>query len=120
MAHASYNHNQLLTLARKAEAAATDGDPERLESAALTMLEALIAHVDLERSELARLAPAQRRLLIRGQQRVVDLLVDLAIEAQEPGPCQCNQLTRELSARLSLQAEDERRAGIASSGPAGR
>ena len=116
----SYDHNQLLTLARKAEAAATDGDPERLENAALTLFEALINHVDLERSDLAQLAPAQRRLLVRGQQRMVDLLVDLAVEAQVPGPCRCHQLTRELSARLSLQAEDERRAGIASSGSIGR
>lgn len=113
MAPASYDHNQLLTLARKAEAAATDGDPVRLENAALTLFEALIVHVDLERSELAQLAPAQRRLLVRGQQRVVDLLVDLAIEAQAPGPCRCHDLTRELSARISIQADDERRAGIA-------
>ncbi|MEO6987338.1 MAG: hypothetical protein ABI239_01675 [Aquihabitans sp.] len=113
MTPASHGHSQLLTLARKAEAAASDGDPERLENTALTLFEALIAHVDQERSDLAQLAPAQRRLLVRGQQRVVDLLVELAIEAQAPGPCQCTRLSRELSARLSLQADDERRAGIA-------
>lgn len=113
MNHASHDHNRLLTLARKAEAAATDGDPERLENAALTLFEAFVAHVELERTELAQLAPAQRRLLVRGQQRMVDLLVDLAIEAQTPGPCRCPDLAHELSARLALQADDERRAGIA-------
>ncbi len=115
MSPAPHDHNRLLTLARKAEAAADDSDPERLENAALTLFEALVTHVDLERSGLAHLAPGQRRLLVRGQQRVVDLLVDLAIEAQTPGPCRCPQLAHELSARLSLQAEDERRAGIAPS-----
>lgn len=120
MSPADHDHNRLLTLARKAEAAADDGDPERLENAALTLFEALIGHVDRERSDLAQLAPGQRRLLVRGQQRVVDLLVDLAVEAQVPGPCRCHDLTRELSARLSLQAEDERRAGITPSSPPDR
>ena len=106
------DHDALLTLARKAEAAARDGDRDRLETAALHLFEALADHVGAERVDLAHLPPGEGRLLLRGQQRLVDLLVELAVAAQSPGPCQCAHLAQQLSAHLSLQAGDERLAGI--------
>ena len=49
---------------------------------------------------------------MRGQQRLVDLLVELAVAAQSLGECRCDHLAQQLSAQLSLQAGDERLAGI--------
>lgn len=107
------NHDALLTLAHKTEAAAHDSDRDRLETTSLHLFEALVDHVDAERLDLAHLAPGEGRLLLRGQQRVVDLLVELAVAAQSPGPCHCDNLAQHLSAQLSLQADDERLAGVA-------
>ncbi len=107
------DHEALLTLARKTEAAAHDGDPDRLETAALHLFEALVDHVGAERLDLAHVAPGEGRLLLRGQQRVMDVLVELAVAAQAPGPCHCDNLAQQLFAQLSLQAGDERLAGIA-------
>lgn len=107
------DHDALLTLARKTEAAAHDGDRDRLETAALHLFEALLDHVGAERLDLLHLSPGKDRLLLRGQQRVIDLLVELAVAAQSPGPCDCDNLARQLSAQLSLQADDERLAGVA-------
>jgi hemerythrin-like domain-containing protein len=107
------DHDALLTLARKTEAAAHDGDRDRLETAALHLFEALLDHVGAERLDLVHLSPGEGRLLLRGQQRVVDLLVELAVAAQLPGPCHCNNFAQHLSAQLSLQADDERLAGVA-------
>lgn len=102
------SHEDLLTLARKTEAAARDRDPARLEAAALRLFEALVDHVGVERVGLLQLPPGEARLLLRGQQRVIDLLVDLAVAAESAGPCRCDVLAQQLLARLALQAEDER------------
>jgi hypothetical protein len=106
-------HDALLTLARKTEAAAHDGDRDRLEAAALHLFEALVEHVGAEQFDLSHLAPGEGRLLSRGQQRIVGLLVELAIGAEAPGPCRCDDLAQQLLAQLSLQADDERLAGVA-------
>ena len=101
------SHEALLTLARKTEAAARDGDRDRLEASALHLFEALVDHLGAERPTLSELSPGENRLLQRGQQRVIDMLVDLAVVAQTPGPCRCQALAEQLLALLTLQAEDE-------------
>ena len=101
-------HEALLTLARKAEAAARDGDNDRLEASVLRLLETLGDHVDAERSALLDLSPAQTQLLLRGQQNITGLLIDLAVAAQAPGPCRCDDIAQRLLAELTLQAEGER------------
>lgn len=101
-------HEDLLTLARKSEAAARDGDPDRVETASLRLLEAFLVHVGAERRDLLRLAPGDARMVIRGQQRVVDAVVDLAISAGSDEACDCARVSEDLIARLTLQAEDER------------
>lgn len=106
------NHDALLTLARKTQAAAHDGDRERIEADVLHLYEALADHVGAERLDLLNLPPDEVRTLMRGQQRIVDLLIELAVVAQTPGPCNCEHLAQQLSAELSLQAEHERRAGV--------
>ncbi len=107
------DHESLLTLARKAEASADEQDPVRLERAVLKLFEALVEHVGAEQPDLMRLSPGESRLLRRGQQRTIDLLVDLAVSAQHPGPCRCSALAEALLAQLTLQADDERLAGVA-------
>jgi hypothetical protein len=106
--HEPLGHEELLTLARKTVAAAHDGDRERLESAALRLFDALMDHVDAERVELLRLPPGDGRLIARGQERVVNLLADLAFSVTAGGACQCEALAEQLLAHLALQADDER------------
>jgi hypothetical protein len=106
--HRPLGHQELLTLARKTVAAAQDGDRDRLEAAALHLLDALLDHVDAERLELVRLPPAESRLLARGQDRLVGLLADLAFQVSAGGPCECELHAQQLLAHLSLQADDER------------
>lgn len=102
------DHEDLLTLARKSEAAASDGDPDRVEAASLRLLEAFVIHVGAERRELLQLAPGDARLMRRGQQRVIDAVIDLVIASSSDGPCECAHESHDLIARLTLQAEDER------------
>lgn len=102
------DHDQLLTLARKAEAAARDGDRQRLEAAALRLFEAFMDHVGAERTDLLHVPAGESRLLQRGQQRVVDALVDLALSAETPDRCRCDTLAQQLIAQLTVQADDER------------
>lgn len=104
----SMSHEDLMTLARKIAAAAHDHDPERIEGASLRLFEAFVAHVGAERSTLLDLPPGDARMLLRGQQRVIEQLVELAISAELGGECQCEAVADDLVARLSLQSEDER------------
>ena len=104
-------HDQLLTLAYKTKAAAGDGDPRRLEAAALKLFQALANHIGAEHPDLLRLAPPDARLLERGQQRLVEDLIELAATAasSDPGDCRCGRLADTLLSELTLQADDERR-----------
>lgn len=101
------SHEALLTLARKTEAAARDGDRDRVEASALHLLDALIDHVGAERPALLRLPPGEAQNLLRGRQRVIDMLVDLSIEAQTPGRCRCDAIAAQLLAQLSLLSDRE-------------
>lgn len=101
-------HEQLLTLARKTEAAARDGDRHRLEAAALRLFYALVDHVRAEAPALVAMPAGGTHDLLRGQQRVLDLLVDLAAAAQAvDGICRCDDLARQLVAQLTVQASEE-------------
>ncbi len=102
-------HDALLTLARKIEAAAPDGDRVRLEHAARRLLDELVHHVTAERGALLHVPPAEHRLLARGQQRIVDLIVDLARATTTPEPCACDDVADLVYSLLTLQADDERR-----------
>jgi hypothetical protein len=104
------DHDKLLTLAFKAQAAAHDGDSDRLEAGARKLFAALSEHVAAERASLRRVPPDDARLLMRGQQRIVDLVVDLTAGATEDrGHCRCDRVADDLVAELTLQADEERR-----------
>jgi hypothetical protein len=102
-------HEQLLTLARKVQAAAHDADPERLEFSRLHLVEALTAHLDAEHEALSRLPEPQREVLARGQRGLVDLLGRLAQPAQGQPLPNWSHVADELLDYLGLQAGDERR-----------
>ena len=106
-------HEALLTLARKLEGAASDGDRDRVEAAARRLLVALIDHIRAEKPEMALLEPDRARELARGQQRIVDHLVPLAVDVRNADLSRCDGLAQQLIAELSLQADDERRSGFA-------
>jgi hypothetical protein len=106
---APLTHEQLLTLARKVQAAAHDNDPERLESSRLRLFEALTAHLDAEHDALSRLPEPQRDVVARGQRRLVDLLGTLAQPAQGQPLRTWSRVADELLDSLGLQAGDERR-----------
>jgi hypothetical protein len=108
-------HEALLTLARKADAAARDGDRVRLEAATARLLDALLAHVGAERVDVDHLAGTARRKLALGQRHLAELLEELetAAQSRDGSECACVTLTERLSAELRLQADDERLAGVA-------
>ena len=101
------DHEALLTLARKSQAAASDGDPDRVEAASLRLLEAFHIHVRAEQPALMQLPPGDARIVIRGQRRVIDAIVDLIIAAGSDSPCNCARLSEDLITRLTLQSDDE-------------
>jgi hypothetical protein len=105
-------HEALLTLARKLEAAAADGDRDRVEAAARRLLGALIDHIRAERAGMGVLDPDRARELERGQQQIVDHLVPLAVDAGNADLSRSDGLAQRLIAELSLQADDERRSGL--------
>jgi hypothetical protein len=101
-------HEQLLTLARKVQAAAHDRDQHRLDAAYLRLLDALHTHLDAEHDALRCLSQDKQRVLARGQRRLMALLAKVSPQAQRQSPCSCAQIADELLARLALQASDER------------
>ena len=104
------NHDQLLTLAEKTRAAARDHEGARLEASTGRLFEALTDHLRAERPDLMGVAPADAYQLERGQQRIIDLLIELAATAAaDPSDCRCNRLADSVLTELSLQADSERR-----------
>jgi hypothetical protein len=101
-------HDELLTLARKVQAAAVDGNCDRLVASTSRLYEALVEHIDAEHLELLRLPAGDSRLLSRGQQRIVDELVQLLAEAHTAGCWHCAASAAQLMAELYLQVDHER------------
>jgi hypothetical protein len=109
------DHEALLTLARKAEAAIRDDDHDRLATAVQRLSDALVDHVGAERPQLEDLPAGESALLEHGQERVLELLAQLSrIVGSSPafGSCHCVSLARQLLAHLSLQGNHERLAGV--------
>lgn len=107
------SYDDLLTLARKARAAAADGDHDRVLLNATHLFDHLRAHFAAERDALHRLAPRDEQLLAHGQRRVADAALDLRLSVERgTEPCNCESLAWGLIALLDEQATDERLAGM--------
>lgn len=107
----SLSHEDLLTLARKTEIAAREGDRSRLGAAALGLREALLVHLDAERPALLQLPVRQSGMLLGGQQRLVDLLGELGAAGTDE-PSRCGDVAQLLVAKLTMQADAERRSPL--------
>lgn len=104
-------HDGLLTLARRAHAAAADADAQRLADDLGALVRALGDHLRRELPELTPLPPAEVRILRRGQARVAGTaraLLDQARSSCAEPPDRCTTRAEELLALLTLQARDER------------
>jgi len=118
----SFDHEGLLTLARKAHAAAGDADVDRLTENLGAFVHALAHHLDHEIPSLTRLPPAEARFVRRGQARVSAAARALVRDAQ--GGCvgsgrPCAARAEELLALLTIQARDERLALHGTARPTG-
>ena len=107
----AFDHDSLLTLARKAHAAAGDADLVRLADDLDALVHALVHHLDRELPLLSRVPPADARLVRRGQARIAAVARTLLQDARAGCTGQrrgCTARVEELLALLTLQARDER------------
>jgi hypothetical protein len=91
----SESHRWLIQTARELPAVANKGDHAALSLAAASLLEAFVRH-------------AEARLIENGQQRVVDRLVSLVLEADlAEEPCRCADLADEVASLIDVQIMSE-------------
>ena len=109
------DHRSLLAKSRRVRDLASWGDQTQLRQEMDDFVTEVLLHLDEERALVERLSSFTGRLLRRGQERIVDRLLELDIEARGLGDdsCDCMKLATEVDVLLKLQAEDERRARIA-------
>jgi len=101
-------HSRLIEMARELPGIANKGDHVTLSLAASSLLEAFVRHAEEERPLVLRLAPITARLIENGQQRVVDRLVSLVLEADLGGePCRCSELADEVASLIDVQLMSE-------------
>ncbi|HUC38067.1 MAG TPA: hypothetical protein VMR97_13210 [Acidimicrobiales bacterium] len=102
------SHLQLIEMARELPAIANKGDHAQLSMAASALLEAFVRHAEEERFLVMRLPPITARLVENGQQRVVDRLVSLVLEADlAEEPCRCVPLADEIASLIDVQIMSE-------------
>jgi hypothetical protein len=104
------DHDELLELADHLTGVAGGGKPLEVEAAVLQLLERFERHTDREVAALVQVAPADERRLRRGQERVVDCLVDLlTLVATDPAGSDplLKDRVRACVERLRLQVGDE-------------
>lgn len=101
-------HARILEMARELPAVANKGDHVRLSQEASALLEAFVRHAEDERSLVLRLPTLTARLVEKGQQRVVDRLVSLVLEADlAEVPCRCARLADEVASLIEVQIVSE-------------
>jgi hypothetical protein len=107
------DHADLLELADHLTGVAGGGEPMEVEAAVFQLLERFERHADREASAFVQVAPSVDRQLRRGQERVVELLVDLLTAVTtgtaSSGPAIVARV-RECVDRLRLQVSDEQAA----------
>jgi hypothetical protein len=101
-------HSKILELARELPPVANKGDHARLSREAATLLEVFVQHAEDERALVLRLPTLTGRLVQKGQQRVVDRLVSLVLEADlAEVPCRCPELADEVASLIEVQIISE-------------
>lgn len=101
-------HARILELARELPTIANKGDHARLSSQASALLETFVRHAEEERSAVLWLPTLTARLVQKGQQRVVDRLVSLVLEADlAEVPCRCSVLADEVASLIEVQIVSE-------------
>jgi hypothetical protein len=101
-------HLHLVEMARELPAIANKGDHVRLSLVASSLLESFVRHAEGERYLVLRLPPITARLVENGQQRVVDRLVSLVLEADlAEVPCRCVSLADEIATLIDVQIMSE-------------
>ncbi len=101
-------HRVLLEMAHELGPIANKGDHAKLSDSASALLEAFVRHAEAERPMVLRLPPFTARLVEHGQQRVVDRLVSLVLEADlAEEPCRCSVLTEEIASLMEVQIMSE-------------
>jgi hypothetical protein len=102
------SHRELIAMARALPEVADQGDHGQLSKEASALLDAFVRHVELERPMVLRLAPITARLVEHGQQRVVDGLVSLVLQADlAEEPCFCLKLATEVASLVEVQIVSE-------------
>ncbi len=101
-------HAGILEVARELPALANKGDHAVLSREASRLLELFVRHAEDERPWVLRLPPLTARLIQKGQQRVVDHLVSLVLEADlAEVPCRCPDLADEVASLIEVQIVSE-------------
>jgi len=101
-------HRLLLDMAHGLGPIANKGDHGRLSDEAAALLEVFVHHAEAERPMVLRLPPFTARLVEHGQQRVVDRLVSLVLEADlAEEPCRCFELADEIASLMEVQVMSE-------------
>jgi len=103
------DHRGLIAMARELGPVANKGDHTRLSDDASALLDAFVRHAEQERAQLLRRVPSTTaRLIQHGQQRVVDRLVSLVLEADlAEAPCRCAERAEEVASLMELQIMSE-------------
>lgn len=102
------SNRDLIDQARDLAAVAAAGDHGELSQSASALLDAFVRHAETERPKVLQLPPLTARFVERGQQRVVDRLVSLVLEADlAEEPCRCVEHAREAASLLELQIISE-------------
>jgi hypothetical protein len=104
------DHAALLTRARKAQAAASDGDRGRFEREAANLLAAFRAHVAEETEIIARLAGPVGDAVQRGQRELHDTISTLAAACEHTDLRLCMRLGSLVEAMLVVQVNTEHEA----------
>jgi hypothetical protein len=106
--HQFLTHTELIELARELPPLANKGDHPQLSDAASRLLEAFVRHAEDERFLVLRLPPFTARLVENGQQRIVDRLVSLVLEADlAEVPCRCSERAEEVASLIEMQIVSE-------------
>jgi hypothetical protein len=105
---APITHGVLIAMARELGPIANKGDHPLLSVYASELLEAFVRHAEEERYLVLRLPSFTARLVEHGQQRVVDRLVSLVLEADlAEEPCRCSDLADHVASLIETQIISE-------------